>query len=113
MTNMDDVSDGYHTFKELYAHRRALTALLATLTARSGSGDAWRSKAHHPDDFPIYEGYFIVGIELPTGTITYHYALEHWDDFRNVREAKYARRWDGASADQTVTRLLDLARWQA
>jgi hypothetical protein len=106
------VSDGHHTFGELYAHRRALTAVLA---ASAGSmGDAWRSKAHHPDDDPMFEGgYFIVGINLPTGTITYHYKLKYWDDFAAVPELEHAPKWDGATPADTVTRLLELARQAA
>lgn len=105
----DNISDGYHTFGELYDHRRALTAVLAMAAATAG--DSWRSKAHHPDDDPMFEGgYFIVGIELPTGTITYHYKLHHWDDFKDVPELPYAPKWDGATPADTVTRLLALAR---
>jgi hypothetical protein len=102
-------SDGFHTFGELYDHRRALTAVLAAGAA--SAGDAWRSKAHHPDDSPMFDGgYFIVGIELPTGTITYHYKLSHWDDFAAVPELDHAPKWDGALPGETVTRLLTLAR---
>lgn len=104
----DQVTDGFHTFGELYDHRRALTAVLAAGAA--SSGDAWRSKRHHPDDDSMYYGYFIVGIQLPTGLITYHYKLEHWDDFGAVPELLHAPKWDGATPADTVTRLLDLAR---
>lgn len=106
----DQVSDGYHTFGELYDHRRALTAVLAAAAAEAG--DSWRSKAHHPDDNPMFDGgYFIVGIELPTDVaITYHYKLEHWDDFAAVPELEHAPLWDGASPADTVTRLLEIAR---
>lgn len=103
----EDTSDGYHTFAELYAHRRALTAALAVAVARR---TAWRSKQHHPDDGPIYEGYFIVGIDLPTGTVSYHYELAYWDDFRHVEELEHAPKWDGATPADSVTRLLEWAR---
>jgi len=102
------ISDGYHTFGELYDHRRALTAVVAVSAATSG--DSWRSKAHHTEDGPMFDGSFIVGIELPTGTITYHYNLEHWDDFTGVPELEHAPKWDGASPDDTVARLLETAR---
>jgi len=104
-----DTSDGHHTFRELYEHRRALTAVLAAAAATDN--ESWRSRRHHPDDDPMFEGgYFIVGIELPTGTITYHYKLKHWDDFAAVPERPHAPKWDGASPDDTITRLLSLAR---
>lgn len=101
----DGISDGYHTFGELYDHRRALTAALAQALP------SWRSKAHHPDDSPMFEGgYFIVGIDLPgAGTITYHYKLSHWDDFAGVDELAHAPKWDGAAPADTVTRLLGWA----
>jgi len=103
------ISDGFHTMAELYAHRRALTALLAACAAVEN--DAWRSKEHHPDDDPMFEGgYFVVGIELPTGTITYHYKMKYWDDFAAVPERPHAPKWDGATPGDTVSRLLDTAR---
>jgi len=104
----EQVSDGYHTFGELYDHRRALTAVLAGMAATAG--DSWRSKAHHPDDSPMFPGgYFIVGINLPTGMITYHYKLKHWNDFGSVPELEHAPKWDGATPADTVTRCLRLA----
>jgi hypothetical protein len=108
----EDTSDGFHTFGELYDHRRALTAVLAMAFAEAaGSAGAWRSKAHHPKDSPMFEGgYFIVGINLPTGVITYHYKLSHWDDFAAVPELEHAPKWDGATPADTVTRCLELAR---
>jgi hypothetical protein len=101
------LTDGHHTMEELYDHRRALTAALAAERADI----SWRSKAHHPDDSPMFEGgYFIVGIDTPAGTITYHYKLSHWDDFAEVPELKHAPRWDGATPGDTVLRLLAWAR---
>lgn len=100
------ITDGYHTFDELYDHRRALTAALAKAVGL----DAWRSKEHHPDGDPMFPGYFVVGINLPTGTVTYHYKLSHWDDFAGVIELEHAPKWDGATPNDSVTRLLEWAR---
>lgn len=108
----EDTSDGYHTFRELYDHRRALTAALAELLTRFvwAGQSAWRSREHHPADSEIYPGHFIVGIELPNGTVTYHYANQYWDDFQNVPELDHAPKWDGAGSPESVTRLIDFAR---
>lgn len=104
-----DTSDGYHTFDELYDHRRALTAVIAGYAAVQ-EGAAWRSKTHHPDDDPMFEGYFVVWIALDTGPISYHYELKYWDDFAAVPELPHAKKWDGATPADSVTRLLGVAR---
>jgi hypothetical protein len=109
---MKEVSDGYHTFRDLYDHRRALTAALMRLatTIWGGGLPVWRSKEHHPEDGPMFEGSFIVGIKLPTGMVTYHYNLEDWDDFSEVPVLPHAEKWDGAGPDETVARFLEYAR---
>jgi hypothetical protein len=96
-----EIWDGYHTFGELYDHRRALTAALMKVMPAS-----WRSKNHHPEDDMMFDGYFIVGMNLPTGKITYHYKLKHWRDFSHVDELRHAPKWDGATPNDTVTRLM-------
>jgi len=107
---MDNMSDGYHTFGELYDHRRALTAVLARFINNYG-GTAWRSKEHHPDDDPMFEGgYFIVGFTSPKGQVSYHYKLSHWDDFSRIPELPHAPKWDGHTLQDTVERLLEWAR---
>lgn len=104
----DQVSDGWHSFADLYRHRLALTAAIASAAATMG--DSWRSKLHHPDDRPISPLNFIVGIQFPTGLITYHYRLAHWDDFASVPEIPHAPAWDGVGPDETVDILLRAAR---
>jgi hypothetical protein len=99
------MSDRYHTFDDLYDHRRKLTAVLATIG--SINGDSWRSKLHHPDDGPMFDGSFIVGIELPGGPISYHYPLDSWDEFAAVPELEHAPKWDGAGPAETLTRLTE------
>lgn len=107
MGEHEDVSDGFHTFGELYDHRRALTVALAGFMPTR----AWRSKKHHPDDNPMFEGgYFIVGMDLPTGQISYHYKLSHWDDFAGVQELPHAPKYDGHTPQDVVDRLIAWVR---
>ena len=89
------VSDGYHTFEELYNHRMILFSIICN----SYPYRAWKSKLHH--DGTIYDNYFIVGINTPEGYFTYHYHLNHWDKFR-VRELPNAPEWDGHTSDDIV-----------
>lgn len=102
--NAGETSDGYHTFDELYDHRMALTlALLKALPEEQ----SWRSKEHHSRNDKMFDGFFIVGLDLPTGTVTYHYKLEHWDKFRNAREVEHAPAWDGHTPKEALNRLME------
>lgn len=94
------ISDGYHTFDELYHHRMVLTKVISDLLPNY----AWKSKMHH--DGSMFEGDFIVGFDTPEGQYTYHYGLEHWDFF-NVLELQYAPEYDGHKPED-ITRLLSL-----
>ena len=95
-----NLSDGYHTFNELYDHRMILFAVVCKLN----NDKAWKSKLHA--DGTMFDNFFVVGIETPDGQFTYHYHMEYWEHF-NVMEVDYAPEWDGHTADD-VTRLLSL-----
>jgi hypothetical protein len=104
-----ETSDGFHTFNELYEHRLALTAALFRAWDQANPiyrpPLTWRSKAHHPDDRPIYAGYFIVGAEWGNSVITYHYPISAWDLFSGTPEREHAPKWDGADANDTIVAL--------
>lgn len=103
--SVGQISDGFHTFKDLYNHRRALTVALM----ESNLSISWKSKEHHPEDQPMFKGgYFIVGMTLPgEGQISYHYKLHHWTDFDNVTELPHAPKWNGHSPETTVIDLFN------
>lgn len=102
---MKDISDGYHTFGDLYMHRLALTV---ALTAAAPADVSWRSWYHHDSDGPMFDDSFIVGMDLPSGTITYHYNAQFWDAFEHVITLPYAPKWDGASPEDSIVRLRNL-----
>ena len=95
-----ETSDGYHTFNELYEHRHALFLALASLT------DSWMSKKHH--DESEMDGWFIAGLELQTGTITYHLPMRLWDAcVKTGAEVRpKAPKWDGHTSKDVVERLM-------
>lgn len=101
-----ETSDGYHTFNELYHHR----AVLFSVICNNHPHLAWKSKQHHnPDDEPMYEGMFVVGINTPTGQATYyHYIDPYWDMF-HVQELEHAPEWDGHTPAQAIERIASLA----
>lgn len=86
-TDIGELNDGDHSFKELYDHRVYLTALAINNPDMFG----WKSLKHH--DGTMYEGYFIVGFPTEIGMVTYHYPLEYWNIFK-VPEFDNAPHWD-------------------
>lgn len=94
-----DVSDGYHTFNELYDHRTALFLALA-----KALNVGWRSKLHA--DGTIFYGWFIAGLSLPTGEISYHLPLYMWDTAHYMHTYDRAPGWDGHTPLDVVERLL-------
>ena len=69
------ISDGFHSFDELYDHRMTLFAVVL----KAHRANAWKSRLHADGD--MCDGWFIVGINTPEGQFTYHYKAEHWDLF--------------------------------
>ena len=99
----DSISDGYHTFGELYKHRAALTAALChELTYIYGENKCWKSLKHSDDT--MYDGMFIVGIETISGTVTYHYDISYWSDF-DIKVLEKAPEWDGHTSNDVINRI--------
>lgn len=99
--DLGKMSDGYHTFDELYYHRMMLFAVVC----KQNIDKAWRSWKHH--DGTMYEDYFIVGVYTPGGQYSYHYHKDHWNLFDGVWEYKKAPEWDGHKPED-ISRLLTL-----
>lgn len=106
-----EVSDGYHTFNDLYKHRAHLFAALCS----AWPNRAWRSKKHYDEENdPMYAGMFIVGIDTPAGPVTYHYDIDpYWDLFSGIVELDNAPRpYDDCTPDEGLKRLESLRSMQ-
>lgn len=99
------VSDGYHTFRELYYHRMVLFSIILN----QNKDKAWKAKKHH-DGTMFGDDSFICGIETPEGQYTYHYHLSDWGKF-NVKELEFAPEYDGHKPCD-ITRLYSLLKDQ-
>lgn len=100
------ISDGFHTFKELYDHRIALFIALCGYLAILGYAPrpVWRSKLHA--DGSSYDGWFIMGICKEAGSqISYHLPLSYWDDCEFAEDLERAPEWDGHTPADVVERL--------
>lgn len=96
-----DISDGYHTFGQLYHDRAVLFAIICN----TYKNKAWKSKQH--DDGTMFDDMFIVGVETPHGQYTYHYHLEPYWGMYDVKEVEKAPKWDGHTFED-INRLFDL-----
>ena len=96
-----ETSDGYHTFNELYAHRNLLFVLLM----RHRPARSWRSRLH--SDHTAFDGFFIAGMRLPDGDITYHLPNDLWEmlDGTDIETSAVAPEWDGHTSEDVLNRL--------
>lgn len=86
---MKNVTDGYHTFDELYHHRMVLTKIIFETYHQY----AWKSWHHSDGD--MFDDSFIVGVSIPgVGDYSYHYNKQYFDYF-NVPEIPMAPEYDG------------------
>ena len=102
-TGIGDLSDGYHTFNGLYRQRMILFASLVKVYRDR----AWKSYRHEDGELCFGGGWFIVGIDTPEGSYTYHYENKDYDLF-DCEELPVGKHWDGHT-EEDVTRLLSLA----
>ena len=104
------VSDGYHTFDELYEHRivnfMTVCKLLSVLPGEGGR--VWISRKH--SDGSEWEGWFIMGIDTEPGKqITYHLPISKWDECHLIgRSFEKAPEWDGHTSADVLKRLANL-----
>ena len=97
-----EVSDGFHTFNELYHHR----AVLFSVICNSMPEKAWKSKLHNTGD--MFPGMIVVRIITPEGYATYHFDIEPYWDMFNVQELTMAPEWDGHTPEDAINRISKL-----
>lgn len=101
----DEISDGYHTFGELYEHRAALFIALMKLQSQI----SWYSALH--EDGEEVPGFFIGGMQLPVGQVSYHMRVDPWwrvIQSGSVRIPCYTRspKWDGHTPQMSLDRIV-------
>lgn len=96
---VENITDGYHTFAELYEHRHLLFCVIANTfntaafkTKRNDKGEEWF-------------GWFILGIETEYGQISYHLPMEYWSFVSDIEEIEYNENYDGHSSEDVLERL--------
>lgn len=97
-----DVSDGHHTFGELYDHRNLLFIWLCRTLheTKNLTYQIWRK--------PVEDGWFLMGIGFDAGKqITYHlpeHLWQHTNFLSDVDAADY--KFDGHTSREVIKRLM-------
>lgn len=106
------ISDGYHTFGELYEHRIVNFIALCRVIQFSEYGKditspVWKTKKH--SDGSSWDGWFVLGIfSEPGKQITYHLPISKWDECSFANEIDQAPEFDGHTSADVLKRLKTL-----
>jgi len=105
--NVGSISDGYHTFDELYAHRIGLFRALCCFlhyNVVNPTPYVWKAKKHH--DGTEFNGWFLAGIGSEPGKqITYHIPMQEWDTWPGEEFDQSPYGWDGHTSADVLERL--------
>ena len=121
LERINELSDGYHTYDELYEFRKMYNAVLfnewantpktnkqsltGTVTNEYGVHKSWK---HNDGELCFGGGWFIVSAMLPTGLISNHYKAEDWDLFKVPEVEKALYEFDGHTSKEVLERLKNL-----
>lgn len=100
----NEISDGIHTFGELYDYRMMYNALFVNEIAENGKFEVFKTKKHYNGDDCLGGGWFLVSVQLPTGTIDNHYENKYWDLFHCPELEKEPYPYDGHTSADVLAR---------
>lgn len=90
----NDISDGYHTFSELYDHRCLLFIRLCLMTPEKA---LWRDH---------FNGWFALYLELPEGQISYHIPEKYLTLIQDKILNSALNPFDGHTSQTVINRLI-------
>ena len=136
LERINELSDGYHTYDELYEFRKMYNALLFNewaiiyyevlktygdmdvktlppeiqkfLNTIKPKYNVHKSWKHNDGELCFGGGWFIVSAMLPTGLISNHYKEEDWDLFKVPEVEKALYEFDGHTPQDVLIRLKSL-----
>ena len=104
---LQKISDGHHSFKELYDFRMLYNAAFFNSLHESGKVKVQKSFRHDDGEFCFGSNgeWFIVIAELPEGQVSNHYRKEHWELFNGVPMEIPTIVFDGHTPEDVLNRL--------
>jgi hypothetical protein len=109
LIDTNDVSDGYHTFGELYEHRCTLWVALCGMVSqgfreRVKKEEVWRSRVN--SDGSKWEGWFLLGMFTDAGKqISYYLPEGMWEMCGYAKEMEKAPEFDGHTSKDVIKRI--------
>ena|SRR3990167_11204329 len=94
-----DISDGYHTFEELYNHRCLLFVNLCLMDPHNAY---WKPE-------PSFGEWFCLYFELPKAQISYHIPNKYLPLVDGKIDRDDEHKFDGHTSDDVVARLYERA----
>lgn len=97
------ISDGYHTFEQLYEHRIELWILVC----KSRKELAWKTRIY--SDGSEWKGWFVLGLNWKHGKqITYHLPMKYWGRLKSIQHLNRAPNFDGHTPNDVIFRLKNI-----
>jgi len=104
----DLMNEQDQTIQELYDFRLTYNAHLFNEWHKNGTYEVYKSRKHHDGTIPFEDDeqdWFIVVAILPTGQITNHYHIKHWDWFKIPEYEKVKDEFDDHTSTDVLLRL--------
>lgn len=106
-SDTNKISDGYHTFDQLYEHRIVLYIALCKELDDTFKHHVWRSKRH--SNGTVWDGWFLLGIGIEKGKqITYHLPMSKWKECEFAEKFQTAPEFDGHTSEDVLKRISEL-----
>ena len=98
--DISKLSDGYHSFDELYEVR----CLLFIALIKAHPEKSWRASANH--DGQKWEGWFVCGINPEKGKqVTFHLPEKFWSKLDGIETHEINPYFDGHTSADVLARL--------
>ena len=108
------ISDGYHTFRELYSHRNTLFVVLCKeiyfnpAYQQGQKANIWKT-IYYSNGEEIEKSWFLMGIGYDSGEqITYHLPMSYWTKAEFADTLDKAPPFDKHTSDDVLSRLFNL-----
>ena len=102
---VDVLNEQQDLIEELYDFRLTYNALLFNEWAENQKYEVYKSRRHNDGELCFDGEYFIVVANLPTGQVTNHYHIRHWDMFKINEYEKVKEDFDGHTPSDVIERL--------